>query len=337
MRYIGVDLHTNSFTVCYIEEGKAEKFATYALNDANTFTKSLQETDQIALEATGNSHFFIRLIQNRVKKVVLIATGQFEVIKRSVKKTDKNDARAIATFLSKDMLPECRVKKELEIEIQSLVGTRDKLVKLKTCCINKIHGILNRHGIKCKKEELTGIKRLNKVLEHQLCNTTMIELEVLVDEIKHLLVNIKKLDAAISENSKLLKGYEEITSIKGIGEKSAAVLLSTIGDVNDFEDEGKLASYFGLVPRVNNSNETERNGRITKLGNKLARTTLVQCVLIAKRYSPYLAQFYNRIQARRGSGKAIIATAKKLLGIIYNTLKNGWIFEDFPNFVLKKA
>jgi transposase len=113
--------------------------------------------------------------------------------------------------------------------------------------------------------------------------------------------------------------------------------LSAIVNFNDFADEGKLASYFGLVPKVSNSNETERHGRITKQGNKLARTTLVQCALIAKRYSPYLSQFYNRIQAKRGSGKAIVATAKKLLGIIYHTLKNGWIFEDFPNFVLKAA
>ena len=50
------------------------------------------------------------------------------------------------------------------------------------------------------------------------------------------------------------------------------------------------------------------------------------------RYSPYLKGFYDRIRARRGSGKAIIATARKLLAIIYDTLKNGWVFEDFTQF-----
>ena len=283
MRYIGVDLHTNSFTVCYLEEEQPEKFATYALKDIGDFIKGLIKTDEVALEATGNAHFFLNLIKDRVKKFILISTHHFEIIKRSTKKTDKNDARAIALFLSKGMLPECRIKKDVEIEVQSLVGTRDKLVKLKTGCINKIHGILNRYGIKCKKEELTAIKNLNKVLEYKLSETTMVELEVLVDEIKHLLNSIKKLDETIFKSSKQLKGFEQITSIKGVGEKSAAVLLSAIGDINDFADEGKLASYFGLVPRVSNSNETERSGRITKKGNKLARTTLVQCALIAKR------------------------------------------------------
>jgi transposase len=87
-----------------------------------------------------------------------------------------------------------------------------------------------------------------------------------------------------------------------------------IGKVEDFADEEKLASYFGVVPVVKQSNETERHGRITRSGSKLGRTTLVQCTLVAIRHSPYLKQFYERTKARRGTGKAIIATARKFLG-----------------------
>ena len=110
-----------------------------------------------------------------------------------------------------------------------------------------------------------------------------------------------------------------------------------LGDIHDFASEGKLAAYFGIVPRVANSNETARSGRITKRGNKLGRTALVQCALIAMRYSPYLAHFYARIKAARGTGKAIIALARKFLGIIYRTLKHDWVFEDFPRFVIAPA
>lgn len=120
--------------------------------------------------------------------------------------------------------------------------------------------------------------------------------------------------------------------------------MSVIGDIHDFAGPGKLAAYFGIVPRVRNSNEVERSGRITKRGTKLGRTTLVQCALIAMRYrsylarySSYLAKFYPKIQAHRGTGTAIITLAKKFLGVIYHTLKNNWVFEDFPNFVLAEA
>lgn len=64
---------------------------------------------------------------------------------------------------------------------------------------------------------------------------------------------------------------------------------------------------------------------------------LVQCALIAKRYSPYLANYYEHMRSRRGAGRAIIALARKFLGIIYRTLKYNWVFEDFPNFALKQA
>ena len=114
-------------------------------------------------------------------------------------------------------------------------------------------------------------------------------------------------------------------------------LLAHINASIDFPEEGRLASYFGIVPRVRNSNETEHSGHITKRSSKLGRTALVQCALIAKRYSPYLHRYYERIRARRGTGKAIIALARKFLSIIYYTLKNNWIFEDFPNFVLAEA
>lgn len=143
--------------------------------------------------------------------------------------------------------------------------------------------------------------------------------------------------SGIDREGKKLKGHENLTSIKGIGSLGVSILLSVIGDVRDFPDEGRMASYFGIVPRVHNSNGTEHSGRITKRGSKLGRTALVQCALIAKRYSPYLANYYERIRSRRGTGRAIIAVARKLLGIIYHTLKNNWVFEDFPKFVLREA
>jgi hypothetical protein len=60
----------------------------------------------------------------------------------------------------------------------------------------------------------------------------------------------------------------------------------------------------------------------------------VQAALIAANYNPYLRNFYERVKARRGAGRAIIALARKFLDIIYRTLKNKWVFEDFSNFVL---
>jgi transposase len=334
MSYLGVDLHTNSFTVCYQTGQGKQQIRTFDIRGINGFRKSLRKTDKIAVEATGNTAWFVERIRDRVSKVIVVDPHQFEVIRKSVKKTDKHDARTLAYFLSKDMLPEARMKSKENAQLHSLAGTRDKLVKQRTALINKIHNILNGHGIKFQKEALSAQKNLKKALSFDWDVIVRVELEVLVEQIRSLTGSIKKLDEQMAEHGKKLEGHENLTSIKGIGERSATVLLSVIGDVNDFADENKLAAYFGIVPRVSDSNETVHHGRITKKGSKIGRTTLVQCTLVAKRYSPYLNRYYERIKRHRGSGKAIIATARKFLGIIYQTLKNGWIFEDFPNFVI---
>ena len=334
MSYLGVDLHTNSFTVCYRSCQGRQRIETFDIRRMDRFRKTLRKADKVAVEATGNTAWFVERIRDRVAKVIVVDPHQFEVIRRSVKKTDKHDARTLAYFLSKDMLPEARMKSKENAQLHSLAGTRDKLVKQRTALVNKIYNVLNRHGLTWRKETLTTEKGLKSIMAFDWEPIVRVELEVLVEQIRSLTRSIKKLDERISQEGKKLDGHKNLTSIKGIGERSATVLLSVIGDVNDFADENKLAAYFGIVPRVSDSNETVRHGRITKNGSKIGRTTLVQCTLVAKRYSPYLCKYYERIKRHRGSGKAIIATARKLLGIIYQTLKNDWIFEDFPSFVI---
>jgi len=334
MRAIGVDLHKNMFAVCYLTDTE-KRFARYSLGQISEFCESLEMHDKLAVEATGNTRYFFNQVTPHVSKTVVVNPYQFKVISESVKKTDRADAEKLAFYLSKDMLPAVRMRDELSSQVKSLTHTRDKLVKLRTSLKNKIHNILNTHGIVLKREILSSKKSLHKVLTYPVNEISKIELEVLVEQIEHLNESITRLDGTITEHGKHLKGYENLTSIKGIGGKSAAILLSIIGDVNDFESEKKLHAYFGIVPRVNNSNEQIRQGKITKQGSKLGRTTLVQCTLIAIRYSPYLNAFYQRLKQKKGSGKAIIATSRKLLTIIYNTLKNDWVFEDFGQFVLK--
>jgi transposase len=336
MSYIGVDLHTNSLTACYRTKQGKERTRTFALSCLDEFVKTLRKRDEVAVEATGNTGYFVRQIDKRVKKVLVVDPNQFEVIRKSVRKTDKHDARTLALYLSKDMLPEARMKSKKNAQLHSLAGTRDKLVKQRTALINKIHNVLNSYGIKFQKESLCSDKGLKSALAFDWETIVQIELEVLAEQIRSLNNSVKKLDEQMIEKGQKLKGHKNLSSIKGIGDRSATVLLSVIGEVKDFSSADKLAAYFGIVPRVSDSNETVRHGRITKRGSKIGRTTLVQCTLAAKRYSPYLHKYYERIQRHRGSGKAIIATSRKMLGIIYDTLKNDWVFEDFPNFVLSE-
>ena len=333
-RYIGIDLHRNCFTACVRLENGREYLKEWRLEDMSKFTAKLRTTDRIAVEVTGNTRLFYEAVSPYVERVVVVNANQFKVITHSVKKTDPNDARNLALYLSKDLLPEVRMKDKTHAQIASLTQTRDTMVKLRTALKNKINNLCSAHGVNLSKESLGSEKGLRTVLEMEFDILVNLELKIIVDQIRSLNKSIAELEETISKEGTKLKGHGNLTSIKGIGGLSGSILLSIIGDINDFPEEGNLAAYFGIVPRVSNSNETEHSGRITKRGTKLGRTTLIQCALIAQRYSPYLKKYYEKIKSRRGTGKAIVALARKFLGVIYRTLKNNWVFEDFPNFVL---
>ena len=333
-RYIGIDLHRNQFTCCLRLENGREYLSQWRLEDLPRFVKKLRPSDELAVEATGNTRLFYDAVASHVARIAVVDSNQFRVISRSVKKTDSNDARLLALYLSKELLPEVRMKDKQHGQLASLTQTRDTLVKLRTALKNKVNNMLSARGINLAKEALSSEKRLSEVLTLPFDPVAQIELRVIVDQIRSLNKSIAELEKTIGDEGSKLEGHKSLISIKGIGKITSAVLLSVIGDVGDFTDESRLASYFGIVPRVANSNETERSGHIHKRGSKLGRTALIQSALIAANYSPYLKSFYERVKARRGAGKAIVALARKFLGIIYRTLKNQWVFEDFPNFVL---
>src|SRR5438309_6778536 len=333
-RWLGVDLHRNGFTCCIRLENGRNYLSQWKLEELGQFVKKLRPSDEVAVEVTSNTRLFYQAVSSQVKRVVVVDANQFRVIAHSVKKTDPNDARNLALYLEKDLLPEVRMKDPQRAQIASLTQTRDTMVKLRTALKNKVNNLCSAQGVNLRKESLASEKGLRAVLEMRFDLLVNLELKIIIDQIRSLNKSIAELEEAIGTEGQKLEGHRNLTSIKGIGRLSGGILLSIIGDIGDFADEGKLAAYFGIVPRVSNSNETEHSGRITKRGTKLGRTTLIQCALIAQRYSPYLKTYYEKMKSRRGTGKAIVALARKLLGIVYRTLKNNWVFKDFPNFVL---
>ena len=270
---MGVDLHRNCFTVYTRMEDGSGKSREWAIRDRKAFAETVKASDAVAVEAMGTTRLFTEALKGRGCRLVVVNPHQFKVISQSVKKTDEHDAKVLAEFLSKDLLQEFRMKDEEHARVASLA------------------------------QSLSSEKGLAAVLAAPVSDLERLELEILVGEIRHLNESIKKLEGLLRDQGPKLPGWENITSITGIGETGASILLSVIGNIHDFADEGKLAAYFGIVPRVRNSNETERRGRITKQGCKLGRTALVQCALIAARYSPYLHTYYRRIAAPPGHGQ----------------------------------
>jgi len=336
-RFIGVDLHRNCFTAATLAENGREYLREWKMEQLNRFVQSLRKDDRVAVEMTTNVRLFHDAVRPHVERVDVVNTRKFKVITDSVSKTDRNDALRLMRFLSKDLLPTVQLKEKHLAELASLTRTRDTFVKQRTTLKNKVNNRFAAHGQKIEREQMSSNKALDELegAAQAFGAVEAVELGVMFQQIRALNDGIAKLEKMIKDEGAKLEGFKNLVSIKGIGPLSATVLLTVIGDVRRFADESRLASYLGIVPRVSDSNLTEHRGRITKLGSKLARTTLVQCGLIAKKYNSYLASFHERIKKRKGGGKANIALARKLLGIVYRTLMNRWEFADFANYRLK--
>lgn len=334
MRYIGVDLHTTQLTVCYRDEIGNTQIEMFPIDLTDKFIESLAADDQVAYEATGNSLFLYKKLLPVIGEanITVVNTSKFKLISKSVKKTDKNDSKLLAEYLSKDMLPKARIKDDFNARVYALIETRDNLVKSTTTFKNQIHNIFVQHGVKLKAKQVANEKNLTWLLEScGFDETTMFHLELA----KRAIIQNQKLSAEIEDKLNELKEQmgqiENLTSICGVGVKSAMGIKAVIGDVDNFGDEHQLVAYAGLCPRVRNSSETVSHGGITKQGNKLIRKLLVQCAWVSIRHNPIMKAQYEKLRKRKPAGVAIIAIARKLLIQIYYTLKYNWYFNDSAN------
>jgi hypothetical protein len=102
-------------------------------------------------------------------------------------------------------------------------------------------------------------------------------------------------------------------TIPGVNLVCAASLMAAIGSADRFLTSRRLVAYLGLDPKVRQSGEAPaRSGRISKRGSASARWALVEAAWSVVLQPGPLHAFYDRTRARRGHGKAIVATARKL-------------------------
>lgn len=180
-RYIGVDLHRKVFTCCIRLENGRQFLSEWRLEQLPQFVKKLRATDEVAVEVTSNTRLFYEAVAPHVARVVVVDPHQFRVISQSVKKTDPNDARNLALYLAKGLLPEVRMKEKQQAQVASLTQTRDRLVKLRTALKNKVNNLFWARGIEIAKEDLSSEKGLRRALEHTLEGLAQVELQIIVE------------------------------------------------------------------------------------------------------------------------------------------------------------
>ena len=335
MRYIGVDLHKTNFVVCFLNADDTARTETFALTTAGLarFTRQLDHEDEVAVEATQNIYHFYDQVKRYVSRITVVDTYRFQVIARSKKKTDKADAAALARFLKLGWLPEVTVPSEQTRALRQLLEARETLVSTRTKLKNMGHAAFSRNGVALTRAAFASRVSHARLLEREELPThDMAILRACLRQIEALDEEIGALEAEIIARGKALKGLRRLLQVHGLNLLSAISLLAEIGEITQFDTSKQLVSYAGLATSTRQSSETTRHGKITKQGRKRLRTVVIQAVLaMAGRTATPLMEFYQKKKREKGAGKAICATARKLLTVIFVVLKKEldyWYLED---------
>jgi len=328
--WVGVDLHKGQFT-CYVkgEKGAYQRFATNTagytafLRMLETFRANEQECE-VAVESTGNTRYFVTMVERLGVRVRVINTLKFKVVNESVNKTDRRDAKTIAEFLAKDMLPEARLCGERSEALRRLVKSRSILVSTLVKLKNQVHGVALSYGLTVKSGKLNSLKGRAEVVAALQAVEGAAVVEPLVAAIKTMEAEVTRVEKKLSELTTGDRAVEILRSIPGTGPICATTVRAFVDDIKRFRSAKELCGYAGLAPWVQQSDQTVHYGNITKRGPSELRRALVQMALgmikVNRENNNRLMVRYRQIKQRRGSGKAIIATARKLATIVWTLL-----------------
>lgn len=335
---VGIDLHKTQFTVS--ARNMKNQFAEYR-TDEHGYRKFLARVNawqrngnqvRVGIESTGNTRFFKNLMERAGVEVVVINTLKFKVVNESVKKTDRHDAATIAEFLEKDMLPEARLCTEQSEQLRRLLKVRTTLVRTIVTVKNQIHALLMGLGIQDSRASLQSKRGRQMILNTLAGVGNGLVVQPLFETIERLDENVKIIEREIATLMEDDEVVRLLLTIPGCGPITAWTIRAFTDDISRFSSSKKYSAYAGLVPWVQNSNETVHHGRITKRGPEELRTALVQLVMGMRRCRETrewrLMERYDALRSSKGSGKSIIATARKVSTIVWTMLSSGKDFNE---------
>lgn len=335
--YVGVDLHKTQFTICTLNsQGDAFEAGTKFPMDKegySSFVDTMKTLSRrhggakvsLAIESTANARFFRDLMEAKGFEVTVVNTLRFKVVNLSTKKTDKDDARTLAEFLARDILPKSHLCRPESESLRRILKSRSLMVQDAVALKNQAHAVMLAYGYITQPAQFQSRSSRTKLLAR---------LPAKVKEVIEII--FETLDVVESQTHVLERRLRRITldnesinllmTIPGIGIVNACTIYAYIDDIDRFESYKNFSAYCGLVPWVQTSNETVYYGKITKRGPQELRTALVQCVVAMVRMPEKTAELglmkqYHQLKDDKSSGKAIIATARKLSRIIYVMLK----------------
>ena len=314
MIIVGCDFHPSYQQIAFLdtERGEAEeKSLTHASGEAEQFYGRLPRPALVGMGAVGNSQWFAGLLERLGHQVWM---GDAEQIRASYvrqQKTDRRDAGHILKLLIEGRFPRTWTPTTEMRHHRQLLVHRHKLVQLRTRVKNELQHLALNQGMQRKWRLWTveGRGKLEALSLERWASQRRLDLLQLLAMLEG---QIELLNQAVAEVADAYPSVRLLMTQPGVGPVTALAFALTIGDVGRFSRSKQITSYLGLIPREHSSGGKQRMGSISKQGNRLLRTFLVEAAQSVVRFDPGFRREYQHRCHQKHRAVAKVAAARKL-------------------------
>jgi transposase len=288
---------------------------------------------RIALETGTHCHWMSEVLRQSGHEVIVADAREVKSISGSHRKNDPRDAEQLARLARVDvrLLHPVSLRQRKTQQNRSVLRARDALVECRTQLIGAIRGMVKADGTRlpaCSTESFPEQMResIPEGLRRALA-PLMETLDVLNEKIGYYDQLVLHMAQEEYPETSLL------TQVPGVGPVTALYYRLTIEDARRFQRSRDVGSYFGLVPKQQDSGESTPQLRISKAGDEVARRLLVSCAhYILGPFGPDsdLRRWGLKLAARGGKNakkRAIVAVARKLAVLLHRLWSTGEAYE----------
>jgi transposase len=323
MMIIGCDFHPSWQQIAWLdsETGETgEQKLVHAEGDAQRFYKKLAVPVLIGMEATGNSQWFIEWVEDLGHEIWIGDAAQIRASYVRKQKTDKRDAAHILKLVVEGRFPRLWAPDREQRDLRQLVLHRHKLVLIRSRVKNELQHLSLNKGMQ-RKRRLWSETGMQLLRELPLKPWAACRREDLLGLLGMLNEQVGKLDKAVQQAAEEHPQAKLLMTQPGVGPNTALAFALTIGDVSRFPRGKQVASYLGLIPREESSGGRQKLGSITKQGNRMLRSLLVEAAGIAVRFDPGMKKQYLHRCHSKPKAVAKVAAARKLAVRLYWMLR----------------
>jgi transposase len=329
---VGIDVAQKELVVCLgrmYDNWEPELYASKAFANTKKGFENLsvwvkKQTDEtvavrFVMEATGVYHEALAyFLDEKANEITIVLPNKISNYMRTLDiktVTDKTASEAIARFGLERKLNRWKKPRETYRSMKQLTRERDQIVEERSMVKNHLHA--EESEAFPNKSSLTRIKERIRILNKQ------------EKAIK------KEIALLIAKDSEVNQIVKKVTSIPGIGELTAAIILAETNGFELIRNKRQLASYAGFdVKEKQSGTSVKGKPRISKKGNRHLRKAMHLPALVAIKHDQRYKAIYARIVAKHGiKMKALVAVQRRLLEMAYTIYKTN---ADYDKNHLKK-